>query len=111
MAFLTKPASLSQICDLLKPGLEEARVRKSKTAVAASISIDYASDCLFLTVQHRLFSRREIEDGSFKNKFGPFIYQALCIEEKFRQPSHLRVERSQLRWRGAEARKTKAKRR
>lgn len=107
MVMATNGGLLSNVRDLLLPGvyMAAAHGHVGRDVKTADLSIDYLHDTIDLHVCHRLVTRREIDDQSYKRNVADKIKRALLWAEP--TAKDLRVERRRLHWRGETARKGK----
>jgi hypothetical protein len=73
--------SMNQVCDLLRPGLWGMAGKFDPAGkLKLDLSYEFAPDTICLHVAERihiLFTRAEIEDDSFKQKFAPRVTEIL----------------------------------
>lgn len=93
---------------LLEPAIREAMAYAGKNVKNASLFVDFSEDDINLRVTHRLFSRSEIDDGSFKLSFRSRVARALQADQ-MPNGRHLVVERRSFLARAARIRKSKPK--
>lgn len=100
--------SMGAMRDLLLPALRAAKAYAGRNVKEVDLFIDHVEDTLDLAVRHKLFSRQEIEDGSFKLSFRSRV-EAAMLSAEVPNGRRLTVERRSFLARGARIRKAKPK--
>jgi len=73
----------------------------------ARMQVNHLHDHVELLVAHKIISRRELDDGSYRRLAMPRIAKALLVDEDRATAKRDRVQRRQLLARGREARASK----
>jgi hypothetical protein len=74
----------------------------------ADLHADYLSDALMLTVEYRLLSRRDMDNGTWRDDVVARLQSAMQLLHRTPQAKALCVDRRRLAGRGEMARKAKA---
>ncbi len=106
MAMLAFNRPLGAVRDLIIPGLWSIRAWADPSIKEVDIRTNLAEDTIELAVVHTLFTRNEIDDGSFKQSFRGRLERAL-LADGVPNGRQLTVERRSFLARAARIRKAK----
>ena len=108
IALVQEKFPLSSGRDLLLPALWAVRQRAGPRVKECDIQVNLADDSIDLFVRHTLFTRSELEDGSFKANFRGRTEEALLANAP-KTGQRITVERRSFLARAARIRKSKPK--
>jgi hypothetical protein len=110
MAMANSTDSWEAVRALLTPGLCGFRQYAGPRVVDATLWTDYAEDNIKLRVTHLLFTRNEIDDGSYKANFRLRVAEAMLANAP-KDGRRVLVERRSFLARAARVRKAKPRKR
>ena len=103
-----KHSPLGSARDLLQPALWDMKGWAGPRVKECDIQTNYAEDCIDLVVRHTLFTREEIQDGSYKANCRLRMEAALLANAP-KDGLRATVERRSFLARAAKIRKSKPK--
>lgn len=106
LAVLDRTLNLTAFRDLLLPALHGLMKWAGSTVRDVSLEKNFTEDAIDLVVRHRLFTRRDVDDGTYKANFRGRVAKMICADQ-MPNGRALVVERRSFLARAAKIRKTK----